>query len=1189
MRSQNRIIDPGKYVLCRYLTIFLLCVLLFFTKTQASICSDTIHLPVFSLQPDSIQCSIGMNDSISLFTHFDHSDYQYNYYWVNLSLFRSEFGRYYFYHLAGKQGLFIADKSDILSDSALFLTKMDEKETLPSLLNDLFHDVRNSETLFTSDQKKRLLDSVPISKVNESHRHDPLMPMLNIGCETAHVSCSGNLYSFPAGTEGQAPPPDHGYPNYGCLGSQPAPVWYYMNVSQAGDIDIEIQKTGGPSSNDIDFICWGPFSSLTQGCTEGLSGKCGTALLPPCCNNIECPPNFYPKGNIVDCSYSGNAMENCHILNAQPGEFYILLITNFSQQPGTITFSQTGGSGVTNCNIVVYCSITAITTNPTTCNIANNTFSVAGNIEFSNPAPTGILTITDVTATPPIVQSFNPPFVSPLAYTLNNIPCDGAIHSLVAVFSDSLTCNLTQTFPSPDAECPSGTISGGGSICNDGISQATVNIAISGPPGPYSFIYAINGTNQPPITNYSGPLPYSINTKIPGDYTLVSVSTPACPVGGTVTGNAIVIVNPLPVPTIAGAGAVCTGTVDVTYTTEPFMTGYTWVVSSGGTITAGGNTNSIKVTWNTAAPSQSVSVNYTDAHGCTAASSFIKNVTVNPLPSPNISGLTSVCVGQTDVTYSTEPSMTGYNWSVTSGGTITAGASTNSIKVTWNTAAPNQSVSVNYTDGSGCTAPSPAVRYITVNPLPSPTIIGPASVCDGTTGATYNTEPFMTGYTWSLSAGGTITAGPGTNTISVSWSSTTSNQSVTVNYANSFGCSNSFVYPVTIVPLPFSTFTTSTPSPVCQDSPTPSLYTVDPGGVTATYLWQVTPPALAVIADATANPASITWKLSGYSAQTAQLSLTATTLGTNPACVSTSSPLSILINPKAQTALTSCIDPVTSRSAKPFILKGGTPLFTGTPPQGEFLITPATPALYYQNGNYYFDPALVAGISPASFEIAYKYTNQYNCPSITIPILLNVLGLNPTCGASVKDIRDNDVYLTKLIAGKCWMLENLRYGTKMNAPLQPQTDNCLVEKYCLSSDANCTAYGGLYQWDELIQYEATAGPGYQGVCPPGWHVPSQQDWQDMINAVANVTPGDGMAGGTLKDPYASFNALLNGVYYLNNLWAYTTGSPTATMFWTCTPSGTSHAVARGLNNFTYSVSFSASSRANAFPVRCVKD
>jgi len=1140
---------------------------------------------------DSAICKTqSIDDSIKI-ERFDHSDTLYDFYYLKLSLFQSDFERLDFYDKASLHGIFIVDKNDFHNDSALFLTALD-REKVPVIIKDIYLSVLDAN-LHTSENTKieilhkSLFYNMESSSNVSDHQKAPLA---EFPCSSADVACSANTYSFMSNTLGEAPASVNGYPNYGCLGSAPAPTWFFMQVGVPGTIIITITQkaliTGMPL--DVDFICWGPSDNLTEGCATGLTGTCNIPTQPACCNNIECPPNFYPRGNIADCSYSGNATETCTILNAQIGEMYILLLTNFSRQHGTITFSQTGGNGVTNCNIVVFCSMLAITANPTACNMANNTFSVAGNIEFSNPSPTGTLTITDVTASPPIVQSFNPPFISPLAYTLDNIPCDGAVHSLVAVFSDSLSCNLTQTFASPNAGCPSGTISGGGSICNDGISQTTVNINISGPPGPYSFTYAIDGISQPPVTNYSGPLPYSINTKIPGEYTLVSVSTPACTVGGTVSGNATVIVHPLPLPTITGAGAVCTGTTDVTYVTEPFMTGYSWVVSSGGTITAGGNTNSIKVTWNTAGAG-SVSVNYTDANGCTAASAFMKNVTVNPLPSPNISGLTSVCVGQTDVTYTTEPSMTGYTWTVTSGGTITAGASTNSIKVTWNTAAPNQSVSVNYTDGNGCTATSPAIRNITVNPLPSPTIIGPASVCDGTTGSTYDTEPFMTGYTWTISSGGTITSGSGTRTIKVNWSSATSNQSVTVNYANSFGCSNSFVYPVTIVPLPVSTFTTSTPSPVCQDSPNPSLYTVDPGGVAATYLWQVTPPALAVIADATANPASITWKLSGSSAQTAQLSLTATTAGTTPVCVSSSSPLSVLINPKAQTALTSCVDPVTSRSAKPFILKGGTPLFTGTPPQGEYLITPATPALYYQNGNYYFDPALVAGSSPASFEITYKYTNQYNCPSITVPVLLNVLGLNPTCGASVIDIRDNDVYLTKLIAGKCWMLENLRYGTKMNAPLQPQTDNCLVEKYCLSSDANCTAYGGLYQWDELIQYEATAGPGYQGVCPPGWHVPSQQEWQDMINAVANVIPGDGMAGGTLKDPYASFNALLNGVYFLNNLWAYTTGSPTATMFWSSTPSGTSHAVARGLNNFNYSVSFSASSRANAFPVRCVKD
>ena len=63
------------------------------------------------------------------------------------------------------------------------------------------------------------------------------------------------------------------------------------------------------------------------------------------------------------------------------------------------------------------------------------------------------------------------------------------------------------------------------------------------------------------------------------------------------------------------------------------MTDYTWVVSAGGTITSGGTALSptVTITWNTAGP-QTVSVIYTNASGCRAASPTVKPVGVNPLP-----------------------------------------------------------------------------------------------------------------------------------------------------------------------------------------------------------------------------------------------------------------------------------------------------------------------------------------------------------------------------------------------------------------------------------------------------------------------------------------------------------------------------------------------------------------------------
>jgi hypothetical protein len=61
--------------------------------------------------------------------------------------------------------------------------------------------------------------------------------------------------------------------------------------------------------------------------------------------------------------------------------------------------------------------------------------------------------------------------------------------------------------------------------------------------------------------------------------------------------------------------------------------------------------------------------------------------------------------------------MTGYTWTVT-GGSITSGAGTNSIVVTWGAVGAGV-VSVNYTNGNQCTASSPATRNVTVSPLPA--------------------------------------------------------------------------------------------------------------------------------------------------------------------------------------------------------------------------------------------------------------------------------------------------------------------------------------------------------------------------------------------------------------------------------------------------------------------------------------
>ena len=54
-----------------------------------------------------------------------------------------------------------------------------------------------------------------------------------------------------------------------------------------------------------------------------------------------------------DCSYSGDYTEYCNIRNAKRGDWYVLLITNYSMMPGNIFFNKTGGTATTNCKIIV--------------------------------------------------------------------------------------------------------------------------------------------------------------------------------------------------------------------------------------------------------------------------------------------------------------------------------------------------------------------------------------------------------------------------------------------------------------------------------------------------------------------------------------------------------------------------------------------------------------------------------------------------------------------------------------------------------------------------------------------------------------------------------------------------------------------------------------------------------------------
>jgi uncharacterized protein (TIGR02145 family) len=185
------------------------------------------------------------------------------------------------------------------------------------------------------------------------------------------------------------------------------------------------------------------------------------------------------------------------------------------------------------------------------------------------------------------------------------------------------------------------------------------------------------------------------------------------------------------------------------------------------------------------------------------------------------------------------------------------------------------------------------------------------------------------------------------------------------------------------------------------------------------------------------------------------------------------------------------------------------------------------------------------------------------------------------CNNNLTDVRDSKQYPTVQIGVQCWMAADLDYGNTVPSSSM-QRDNCVVEKYCFNDNpANCATYGGLYQWDELMTFDNTAA--VQGLCPPGWHIPTEPEW----GALFNFYISNGFAGAALKfTGFSGYNALLNGTSFNNSVWSF---SGFATMLWSSTSHGPYKAWAHGMNTFNPSVSFYPSYRDNAFPVRCLKD
>ena len=107
----------------------------------------------------------------------------------------------------------------------------------------------------------------------------------------------------------------------------------------------------------------------------------------------------------------------------------------------------------------------------------------------------------------------------------------------------------------------------------------------------------------------------------------------------------------------------------------------------------------------------------------------------------------------------------------------------------------------------------------------------------------------------------------------------------------------------------------------------------------------------------------------------------------------------------------------------------------------------------------------------------------------------------------VADI-DGNVYKTVKLGNQVWMAENLRttrYADGTPIPLVTATSSAAVRYYPNNNSANVTDFGYLYSWYAVMKGASSSNSnpsGVQGICPDGWHVPSDAEWTELTNYVS---------------------------------------------------------------------------------------
>jgi len=191
-----------------------------------------------------------------------------------------------------------------------------------------------------------------------------------------------------------------------------------------------------------------------------------------------------------------------------------------------------------------------------------------------------------------------------------------------------------------------------------------------------------------------------------------------------------------------------------------------------------------------------------------------------------------------------------------------------------------------------------------------------------------------------------------------------------------------------------------------------------------------------------------------------------------------------------------------------------------------------------------------------------------------------------TFSQTVTDV-DGNIYNTIEIGTQTWLKEDLKV-------LHYPDSSEITEVWSYNDDDSlANIYGRLYTWDAAMNYSTQEGA--QGVCPDGWHIPSDGEWTEL----GTYLGGDNVAGGKLKESGTShWNSPNSGATNESGFTALPAGEYDDTHYqflgeynviWSSTEASSVYAKYRyipyndeGLHSFTYYKNF-------RYSVRCIKN